>query len=100
MTLLSKAAGMGYRDRDAYRTEAALNDLRDRDDFRALMMDLAMPSDPFAAGGRPARAEGVSAHEGTVAILPTNGYRPQRGVRLSIIDKQVWCVGHRRMALA
>jgi tetratricopeptide (TPR) repeat protein len=51
MALLFKAAGMGYRDRDAYRTEAALNNLRDRDDFRALMMDLAMPSDPFAAGG-------------------------------------------------
>ena len=48
MALLFKAAGMGYRDRDAYRTEAALDGLRDRDDFKALMMDLAMPADPIA----------------------------------------------------
>jgi serine/threonine-protein kinase len=51
MSLLRKAVGMGLRTPDAFRTEAALGLLRDRDDFRALMMDLAMPADPFARGG-------------------------------------------------
>jgi hypothetical protein len=40
---------MGYRSPDAYRTEDALDTLRDRPDFRLLMMDLAMPTEPFAA---------------------------------------------------
>jgi hypothetical protein len=39
---------MGYRNPDAYRTEDALDPLRGRDDFRMLMMDLAMPAEPFA----------------------------------------------------
>jgi hypothetical protein len=38
---------MGFRIPDAYRTELALDPLRNRPDFRALMMDLAMPSEPF-----------------------------------------------------
>ena len=49
MESLRTAVGMGYRDRDAYRTETALGPLRDREDFRLLMMDLAMPAEPFAA---------------------------------------------------
>ena len=49
MALLRKAAGMGYRGADAYRTEDALDPLRGRDDFRLLMMDLAMPAEPFVA---------------------------------------------------
>jgi hypothetical protein len=48
MDLLRRAVGMGYRSRDAFRTEAALGPLRSRDDFQLLMMDLAMPADPFA----------------------------------------------------
>ena len=40
---------MGYQDANAFRTEAALGPLRDRDDFRLLMMDLTMPTEPFAA---------------------------------------------------
>ena len=48
MALLHKAVGMGYRNADAFRTEDALDPLRDRADFRLLMMDLAMPADPFA----------------------------------------------------
>jgi hypothetical protein len=36
---------MGYRSRDAYRNEDALDPLRDRDDFRLLMMDQTMPAD-------------------------------------------------------
>ena len=49
MDRLRRAVAMGYRNFDALRTEAALDPLRDRDDFRLLMMDLAMPADPFAA---------------------------------------------------
>jgi hypothetical protein len=48
VALLHKAVGVGYRNPDAYRTEDALDPLRSRDDFRLLMMDLAMPADPFA----------------------------------------------------
>ena len=32
----------------AFRSEAALGALRDRDDFRLLLMDLAMPDEAFA----------------------------------------------------
>ncbi len=39
---------MGYRSLDEYRSEDALDPLRDRVDFKRLMMDLAMPADPFA----------------------------------------------------
>ena len=48
MALLHKAIAMGYRSLDAFRTEDALDPLRGRDDFQLLMMDLAMPADPFA----------------------------------------------------
>jgi len=48
MALLTRAAGMGYRGAALYRTESALDRLRRRDDFGLLMMDLAMPADPFA----------------------------------------------------
>ena len=41
-------AAIGYRDPSAYSTEAALDPLRDRDDFRLLLMDLAFPARPFA----------------------------------------------------
>ena len=44
MALLTKAAGSGYREPDAYRTESALDPLRNRPEFRALMMDLPMPT--------------------------------------------------------
>jgi hypothetical protein len=32
-----------------YRYEPSLSPLRGRDDFQLLLMDLAMPADPFAA---------------------------------------------------
>ena len=38
----------GYLSIDAYRGETALDPLRDRPDFRLLMMDLAFPAEPFA----------------------------------------------------
>jgi hypothetical protein len=39
---------MGYRNPHRYRTESALNPIRDRPDFRELMMDLVKPTEPFA----------------------------------------------------
>ena len=48
MALLRKAAGLGYRNADDFRTETALDPLRSRDDFQFLMLDLAFPADPFA----------------------------------------------------
>jgi hypothetical protein len=39
---------MGHRTADAYLTESALDPLRNRPDFQALMMDLAFPTEPFA----------------------------------------------------
>jgi hypothetical protein len=47
--LLGRAAGLGSRNPYAYRAEAALEPLRDRDDFRLLMMDLVFPVEAFAA---------------------------------------------------
>ena len=48
MALLRQAVAMGYRNPNAFRTESALDPLRNRADFRELMMDLAMPARPFA----------------------------------------------------
>ena len=45
---LRHAAAMGYRNPAQYRYEPALAPLRGRDDFRLLMMDLAMPPNAFA----------------------------------------------------
>jgi hypothetical protein len=50
MALLRRAASMGYRDPDKYRTESALDPLRGRDDFPLLLMDLVIPADPFGRG--------------------------------------------------
>jgi eukaryotic-like serine/threonine-protein kinase len=47
MTLLRQAAGLGYRNPESYRGETALDPLRGREDFRLLMMDLAMPANPL-----------------------------------------------------
>ena len=44
---LRRAVAMGYRNGSELRVESALDPLRSRDDFRLLMMDLAMPFDPF-----------------------------------------------------
>jgi eukaryotic-like serine/threonine-protein kinase len=48
IALLRRAVLNGYRGAVAFATEAALDPLRERSDFRLLMMDLAMPADPFA----------------------------------------------------
>jgi tetratricopeptide (TPR) repeat protein len=48
MELLHRAVAMGYDAIDLLRTDPALDPLRGREDFRLLLMDLAMPADPFA----------------------------------------------------
>jgi hypothetical protein len=48
ISLLRKAVEIGFRGADYCRFEDALDPLRDRDDFRLLMLDLALPDDPFA----------------------------------------------------
>jgi hypothetical protein len=48
MDQLRRAVGRGFRNRDVFRTEAALGPLRGREDFRLIMMDLAMPDEPFS----------------------------------------------------
>ena len=48
MSWVRRAIAIGYRNPDAYRTEDGLAPLRSRDDFKLLMMDLALPADPFA----------------------------------------------------
>jgi serine/threonine protein kinase/tetratricopeptide (TPR) repeat protein len=48
MAVVRRAIAMGYRNPDTYQTEVALDTLRDRPDFRALLMDLMMPTEPFA----------------------------------------------------
>jgi hypothetical protein len=39
---------MGYRNLAAFRDDTTLGPLHHRDDFRLLLMDLAMPAEPFA----------------------------------------------------
>jgi hypothetical protein len=46
--LLRRAAAEGYRNAASVAREAAFDGLRGRDDFRLLMLDLAMPADAFA----------------------------------------------------
>ncbi len=48
MAVLRQALTMGFRNPDAYRTESALDPLRNRPDFRELLMDLVFPAKPFA----------------------------------------------------
>jgi hypothetical protein len=48
MALLRVAVGWGYRSYAYYRHEDALDPLRDREDFKLLMLDMAMPAEPFA----------------------------------------------------
>jgi hypothetical protein len=49
MERLRRAVATGYRNADGIRIERALDPLRGRDEFELLMMDLAMPGEPFAA---------------------------------------------------
>jgi hypothetical protein len=49
MEWLRQAIARGYRNKIQLRLESALDPLRSRDDFKLLMLDLAMPANPFAA---------------------------------------------------
>ena len=44
MALLRKAVGMGYRDAGAFRTDSALDPLRQREDFKKLLAELEQKS--------------------------------------------------------
>ncbi|WP_165227465.1 serine/threonine-protein kinase [Aquisphaera insulae] len=50
---LRRAAAMGFRNTPLYRHEPALKPLRDRDEFRTLLLDLSFPADPFARTPTP-----------------------------------------------
>jgi eukaryotic-like serine/threonine-protein kinase len=50
VAVLRQAVTLDYLNPDAYRTESALDPLRNRPDFRVLMMDLAFPAKPFVRG--------------------------------------------------
>ncbi len=49
MDCLHRAVARGYRNLNELRIESALDPLRSREDFRSLLMDMAIPADPFAA---------------------------------------------------
>jgi len=49
MEWLHREVALGYRNGNEIRIEPALDPLRDRPDFRHLILDLAFPDEPFAA---------------------------------------------------
>src|SRR5262249_32088751 len=50
MAHLRRALDLGYRNTPPIAPDADLDSLRDRDDFRLLLLDLAFPDDPFERG--------------------------------------------------
>ena len=52
MALLAKAVATGYRDLHSYRTESALDPLRNRPAFQRLIMDLTFPPAPLRGDTR------------------------------------------------
>jgi hypothetical protein len=52
VSLLRRAVAAGFGDPAAFRTVPELAPLRGRADVRLLLMDLDMPSDPFAPAGK------------------------------------------------
>jgi serine/threonine-protein kinase len=47
LAVLQRVSATGYRDNDLLRVETGFDPLRSRPDFQLLMMDLAMPHNPF-----------------------------------------------------
>ena len=50
MQWLKKAVGLGFRDRSQFSRDEGLASLRNRPDFRLLLLDLAFPAVPLAPG--------------------------------------------------
>jgi eukaryotic-like serine/threonine-protein kinase len=48
MDTLRRAVAAGYRDRAHMQVDTDLDALRDRDDFKLLLLDVAIPAEPFA----------------------------------------------------
>jgi tetratricopeptide (TPR) repeat protein len=48
MIALRQSVASGFKTLEIYRSTPELDPLRDREDFQALLMDLAFPADPFA----------------------------------------------------
>jgi eukaryotic-like serine/threonine-protein kinase len=48
MALLKKAVALGFRNANEFRSQDALDPLRNRPDFRLLILDLSFPANPFA----------------------------------------------------
>jgi hypothetical protein len=48
MQALRRSVAGGFKTREIFRTSPDLEPLHDRDDFQMLLMDLALPADPFA----------------------------------------------------
>ncbi len=57
MDILRRSVALRGGDLARMRTDPALDPLRDRPDFRLLMMDLAFPAEPLAPGSGSSRAE-------------------------------------------
>ncbi len=48
MATLRRAVAAGFRDLNTFRNDEYLDPLRSRDDFQALLLDVALPDQPFA----------------------------------------------------
>ncbi len=48
MLALRRSVAGGFKTREIFRTSPELEPLHDREDFQTLLMDLALPVDPFA----------------------------------------------------
>ncbi len=56
--LLRENMSLGFRDLDMLKNDPALDPLRNRADFRLLLLDVAFPLKPFAPGAAPGEVQG------------------------------------------
>ena len=57
ISLLRQTIALGFRSSDAYRSEPALDLLRNRPDFQLLMSDVVFPVEPFARSEKSSRSD-------------------------------------------